>query len=789
MHFQARLAAAAAAAAAAEAAAAEEEARIAAEEEAARLAATKEFMLMVMPSPIVESGRKLKCGAHSLENLRSQLSEALGVDSDIVISLAVGEGEEPTAVESLDDVGAKAKLQVWPQSHFEGSAVEERAAARAEAAAAAEEEAAAAAEEEMARIAAEEQEAAAAAQREADAQAAAAAVAAAEEEAATAMAEEEAAAAAAQKEAEALAAAATAAAEEEEAARALAEEEAAAAAAQREAEAQAAAAAAAAAEEEEAARALAEEEAVAQAAAAAAAAAEEEEAARALAEEEAAAAAAQREAEAQAAAQQEAQQPVEIQDETDFTILIAKNVLVPSARKLAVRASSLVELESAICASLSLDPDSVIIGKAVARAEDAVAFNSLEEVSMKAKLQVWPRSDGDGSASSTLPVSSTSEAVKTEQESGNEFAPAKAIERRDFTLLIAKNELVPSARKLAVSAANLTELLASVCDSLGHDPSTVVLCKVGADGPISSLEELPAKAKVQCCPASVFAAESGSTVSTFLLPAGPVDGTPWIIGHDDEDGMQYYYNTETEQSVWDMPEDVRRFVSDREKSTSSDPIATPMGVEEAAIPAATLETAVGSQSSTEVEMEFVILITKNEAVQSNRKLNVAAANLEQLTARVCDGLDLSGDFFLSKVVARAEDAVAFNSLEEVSMKAKLQVWPRSDGDGSASSTLPVSSTSEAVKTEQESGNEFAPAKAIERRDFTLLIAKNELVPSARKLAVSAANLTELLASVCDSLGHDPSTVVLCKVGADGPISSLEELPAKAKVQCWPASKF
>eukprot|EP01051_Picozoa_sp_SAG22_P013690 SAG22_NODE_1561_length_4118_cov_4.512814_3_plen_143_part_00 len=96
------------------------------------------FHQMVMPSSILESGKKMKCGAYSLDHLKAQLSETLGVSADIVLSLAVSDGEEPTAIQSLDEVGAKAKLQVWPSDHFDGSAAEERAAARAAAAAEAE---------------------------------------------------------------------------------------------------------------------------------------------------------------------------------------------------------------------------------------------------------------------------------------------------------------------------------------------------------------------------------------------------------------------------------------------------------------------------------------------------------------------------------------------------------------------------------------------------------------------------------------------------------------------------
>ena len=68
----------------------------------------EEFMLMVMPSSIVASGKKMKCGAYDMENLLSQLSETLGVGSDIAISIAVAEGEEPAVIQSLDEIGSKA---------------------------------------------------------------------------------------------------------------------------------------------------------------------------------------------------------------------------------------------------------------------------------------------------------------------------------------------------------------------------------------------------------------------------------------------------------------------------------------------------------------------------------------------------------------------------------------------------------------------------------------------------------------------------------------------------------
>jgi len=76
---------------------------------------------------------------------------------DILLSVAVEDGEEPVVVDAFEQVEVKAKVQLWPASHFEEDAVAARAAARFEAAAVAalaEREARAVAEAEAARVAA-----------------------------------------------------------------------------------------------------------------------------------------------------------------------------------------------------------------------------------------------------------------------------------------------------------------------------------------------------------------------------------------------------------------------------------------------------------------------------------------------------------------------------------------------------------------------------------------------------------------------------------------------------------
>ena len=116
-----------------------------AEEEAAVAAATKEFLLMVMPSPITGEGkRKVKLSAHSYDTLIAGIKEQLGISAAIVLSNAVEEGEEATPLECFEDVSTKAKVQLWPDDHFGAEAAEARKAAREAAA------------EEAARVAAEE---------------------------------------------------------------------------------------------------------------------------------------------------------------------------------------------------------------------------------------------------------------------------------------------------------------------------------------------------------------------------------------------------------------------------------------------------------------------------------------------------------------------------------------------------------------------------------------------------------------------------------------------------------
>lgn len=52
------------------------------------------------------------------------------------------------------------------------------------------------------------------------------------------------------------------------------------------------------------------------------------------------------------------------------------------------------------------------------------------------------------------------------------------------------------------------------------------------------------------------------------LLEGEIEGTSWEAGIDEETGVNYFYNSETEESVWEMPEEVAALVSAQKQSES-----------------------------------------------------------------------------------------------------------------------------------------------------------------------------------------------------------------------------
>jgi hypothetical protein len=64
---------------------------------------------------------------------------------------------------------------------------------------------------------------------------------------------------------------------------------------------------------------------------------------------------------------------------------------------------------------------------------------------------------------------------------------------------------------------------------------------------------------------------------------------------------------------------------------------------------------------------------KNDHLASNRKMTIAAGNLQQLTEQVCATLSLEPSSAYQLSVSGA--TAALESLDELGSKAKLQIWP------------------------------------------------------------------------------------------------------------------
>ena len=73
-----------------------------------------------------------------------------------------------------------------------------------------------------------------------------------------------------------------------------------------------------------------------------------------------------------------------------------------------------------------------------------------------------------------------------------------------------------------------------------------------------------------------------------------------------------------------------------------------------------------------------------------------------------------------------------------------------------------------------------------------MVAPNLVIGVARKLQCSGSDLAQVLAQISTELGL-PNEIAVALAVPDGeqptPITNLGQLPAKAKVQVWPAKDF
>ena len=75
----------------------------------------REFVLMVVANSLVSKNLKVKAAASSLPELQAAVVESAGLDAarEYFVSTAVAEGSTPVALTDLDELAAKAKVQIW----------------------------------------------------------------------------------------------------------------------------------------------------------------------------------------------------------------------------------------------------------------------------------------------------------------------------------------------------------------------------------------------------------------------------------------------------------------------------------------------------------------------------------------------------------------------------------------------------------------------------------------------------------------------------------------------------
>ena len=75
----------------------------------------RDMLLLIMPNGFVNESRKLKCTATDLADLVKQVQQSLGLPAESYMSHVVADGDIPVALERLDQLLDKAKVQMWPQ--------------------------------------------------------------------------------------------------------------------------------------------------------------------------------------------------------------------------------------------------------------------------------------------------------------------------------------------------------------------------------------------------------------------------------------------------------------------------------------------------------------------------------------------------------------------------------------------------------------------------------------------------------------------------------------------------
>ena len=202
----------------------------------------------------------------------------------------------------------------------------------------------------------------------------------------------------------------------------------------------------------------------------------------------------------------------------------------------------------------------------------------------------------------------------------------------------------------------------------------------------------------------------------------------------------------------------------------------------------------------ETRRDFVLLVLPNEHVASSREVRVQATSLDELGESLGKTVGVA-DAVICAPSDKASDEAMYTTLDEITDKAKVMVWPATaffvdppeeEVEGSASA--PASETAglgpvPATPSPRPAAGSPAPT------EFTLMVVQSDIVPTARKVKCTAASLSTLIEHVQQKVGteHAASACGLSLAVEPGieptQLTKLADVPAKCKVQLWPLERF
>eukprot|EP01043_Picozoa_sp_COSAG02_P000738 COSAG02_NODE_14_length_56855_cov_512.793661_19_plen_1225_part_00 len=210
--------------------------------------------------------------------------------------------------------------------------------------------------------------------------------------------------------------------------------------------------------------------------------------------------------------------------------------------------------------------------------------------------------------------------------------------------------------------------------------------------------------------------------------------------------------------------------------------------------------------------EFVLMVTSNELVPHPRKLRIDADTLDDLCDRVAEALEITEPVFVCRPADSVDEAQPFVEFEQIGAKTKVSVWPArcfgmEEGeeeeveDAAIENSKAADTSTEPSQEEQtmRAGDEGEPVPDTpepgtegESRKFMLLVTENDAIPHSKKLQIVASDVDELFDKVAEGLGMD-EPVFVCPVASSIdeaiPFESLDGVGDKVKVSVWPARCF